>query len=307
VNARTRVLVLDAGHFAGQRVAAALGVSSWASPVVQAPGQTLEQAIRSVDAVANCTVGDPGRIVRAARELYTVAGTLPEPIPVVHLGSMTVYGRGSGLVGEDAPLSGELGSYAAAQCEAEGFAAAYQGAIRLRPGCEYGPGCTAWSGRIAQLLLHRRLGDLGAAGDGRCNLLYINDLVAAVLAALRRSELRGLAINLSLPEPPTWNEYLIRFALALGATPVRRISPRRLAVEAMFMAPPLKILEVGGDRLGLTLPKRFPPLTSSLLSTCSQEITLDVRRAQHLLDMQWTPLAEGLRRASDWCLASTVS
>jgi nucleoside-diphosphate-sugar epimerase len=161
-----------------------------------------------------------------------------------------------------------------------------------------------WSARIAQLLLHHRLGDLGAAGDGCCNLLFIDDLVAAVLLALRRTELRGLAINLAMPELLTWNEYLVRFALALRATPVRRVSRRRLVVEAKLLAPPLKILEIAGNRLGRNLLNGFPPLTASLLGTCSQEIRLDTDRAQRLLGVQWTPLEQGLKRAADWCLTS---
>ena len=123
--------------------------------------------------------------------------------------------------------------------------ATYPRRVVFRPGCEYGPGGELWSRRVAKWLLARRLGDLGAAGDGYCNLVHIDDLVHAVLLSLRRPAAVGQIFNLAAPDPPTWNEYLVKYAIALGAVPVKRISKRALALETKILAIPLKMLEIG--------------------------------------------------------------
>jgi nucleoside-diphosphate-sugar epimerase len=299
-----KVLVLGADGFVGRRVAAALAASDWAEPIKQGVPAQLPAALAGVDAVANCVNGRPVDITRAAHLLFAAAAANGRAIPIVHLSSMTVYGSARGIVAEDTALLPDLGAYAQAQCEADQLAAGNPNTIRLRPGCEYGPDCPQWSERVARWLLRRRLGDLGAGGDGYCNLLFIDDLVTAMLVALRRPELSGRAFNLALPDPPTWNEYFIGFAKALGAVPVRRVTRRRLALETKVLAPPLKIAEMLLARAGLAgmgLPPAIPP---SLLRLCRQGIRMNVRQAELALGMQWTPLETGLQRAAQWCRRS---
>jgi nucleoside-diphosphate-sugar epimerase len=155
-----------------------------------------------------------------------------------------------------------------------------------------------WSDRIARLLLAHRLGDLGALGDGVCNLLFIDDLVSAVLESLQRSGIDGCRFNLGMHAPPTWNEYLVRFGRALGAVPVARLGARRMRVETRLLAAPLKILEMLDCRWRRG-PSRTPPaVTPSLLHACGQDLTLDTRRAEEQLGLSWMPLAEGLARAA---------
>src|SRR5580704_2533645 len=214
---------------------------------------------------------------------------------------MSVYGDVSGSVDESAALRPELGPYAAAKVAAEQASAAYPNTVILRPGCVYGPGSPQWSARIAELLMARRLGDLAANGDGCCNLVHVDDVVTAITRALQLPEARSAVYNLSTPEPPTWNEYLVRFARALKAVPVRRISPRRLKIEAKLLAPPLKILEMALRiaRLRWPVPPAIPP---SLLKLMQQEIKLDVRRAEAELGLRWIPLDVGLNDTAGWYL-----
>jgi nucleoside-diphosphate-sugar epimerase len=296
-----RVLVLGAQGFVGRSLVAALASSDWARPVVPAGGwRELDQALGDVQGVANCVVGRPLDITRAAQALFAAAHRARRPVPIVHLSSMTVYGSASGLVDESREMLADLGPYAQAQRQAEDLARAYPASVRLRPGCEYGPGCSHWSGVIARCLLQHRLGDLGAAGDGRCNLLFIDDLIAAILRCLQQPELHGSVFNLGVPDPPTWNEYFVAFAKTLGAVPVRRIGHRRLALEMKVLAPPLKVGQLVLSRVGLG-NALAAPLTPSLMRACRQEIVLNVRRAEESLGMRWTPLQEGLRKAAEWC------
>jgi nucleoside-diphosphate-sugar epimerase len=220
---------------------------------------------------------------------------------VVHLSSMTVYGSAIGKIDEDTELHADLGPYSSAQRDAERLAGNYDNAVILRPGGEYGPGCPHWTLRIARLLLARRLGDLGAAGDGCCNLLYIDDLVTAILQALRIPEVTGQCFNLAVATPPTWNEYFIDFARALRAVPVRRISHRWLRIESNLLGPVLKATEMALNLARLPASGLPPPISPSLLALCRQEIQLQVSRAERLLGLRWTGVSVGLEGASAWC------
>jgi nucleoside-diphosphate-sugar epimerase len=211
---------------------------------------------------------------------------------------VAAYGSVEGIVDESAPLLGDLGPYSAAKARADAIVIACGRAVLLRPGIVYGPGSVQWSDRIRRLLVSRRLGDLGAAGDGCCNLVFIDDMTAAVLSALRAPAIEGQAFNLSLPSPPTWNEYFIRFAKELGAVPVRRITRRRLAIETKLLAPPLKILEILAARGGLDATRVPPAIPPSLLRLFRQELYLQSTKAQSILGMNWTPLEEGLRQTT---------
>ena len=295
---KRRVLVIGAGNFLGIKLIRALAASDWASPVpFQGPGAISAGHLDGIDAVFNGTMESHRAIVHAAQSLHQALRSTAS-VRVVHLSSMTVYGSYSGTAAESTPLRADLGAYGAAQVAAEALAARCERSVILRPGCEYGPGCPQWSERIARLLRSHRLGDLGANGDGACNLVYADDLVAAIAASLRMPGLEGARFNVAMDSPPTWNEYFSLFARALAAVPVSRIGGRRLKIESRLLAPPLKILELLGRRvpgLSRALP---PPITPSLLNLCRQDITLDSRRAAQALGLAWTPLAAGLRQAA---------
>ena len=322
---KQRILVLGAGGFIGRRVVAALAATPWATPVAAvhrsppppgaaetvrldaADAPALEQAVDFVDAVVNCVAGSPATIVAAARALSAVAGTSPHVRRVVHLSTMAVYGSAVGTVDESAALRGDVGAYAAAKVEAERIAATCGVTVTLRPGCVYGPGSIQWSERIARWLIARRVGDLGAAGDGTCNLVYVDDLVAAIIAALRLPRVAGEAFNVGSPEPPTWNEYFLSFARALGAVPVRRISGRQLTLETKLWAPPLKAAELALRFARLPRLQVPPPIPPSLLRSWGQEIRLDVRKASAVLGVAWTPVEVGLHETAGQLRATAVA
>ena len=249
------------------------------------------------DVLINCTTGAPRAIADAAAFVSAQVGVLAQVPRVIHLGSMTVYGNATGVIDETHPhATNDLSPYAQAQITAETLVAACPRVVVLRPGSEYGPGCFEWSERVARWLLARRLGDLGEGGTGRCNLLFIDDLLAAIVSALRAPDIEGETFNLAAPAAPTWNEYLAAFGAALGAPPLRRRSPVRLFVETRLWAVPLKIAEIFFRRLGRVpawLPPAIPP---SLPALCRQDIRLDSRKAEAKLGLRWTPLAQGLRK-----------
>lgn len=298
---KQRILVLGANGYVGRRVMAQLAASDWAEPVAgvrRARGQGREivldatdaasvaRALGEADAAVNCVAGPAETMTAGARALASALDA--KPAPLVLFSSMAVYGPAQGDIGEDHPLAQGMEGYAGAKVEAERLLSSRPAVVTLRPGCIYGPHSPQWSLRIASLLRARRIGDLGAAGDGCSNLVYIDDVVAAVLAGLRAPA--GF-YNLAMAQAPDWNAYFLAYARALGAVPLKRIGERRLKVETHLLAPALKIAEIGLGRMGLRVP---PPIPPSLARLWRQPIRLLSERAERELGLRWTPLQEGL-------------
>lgn len=292
---RLRILVIDSTSFVGARLVAALTASDWAQPIALTRQQWMAQpaALAGVDAVVNALGEDPQAIADGAQRLFDAAQAFPA-LRIVHLGSMVVYGAASGVVDESSPLSAELGPYAAAKLAADALARTCPNAVCLRPSAEYGAGSRPWSEDLGRLLLAGRLGDLGAAGEGQCNVVHVDDVVQAIVAALRAPDAAGKVYNLSAPGPLSWNEYFRRYGRALGLQAVPVIGPLRWKLERL-LAPLLKVVEVLGRKLGF----RTPPLVSpSLARLFVQTIRLDSQRAERELGIVWTPLEDGLAEAA---------
>lgn len=296
-----RLATMDGVHpvFADTQKPTSLNQSIEWLPISITDMTTMAAAVNNADAIVSCVESNPDLIQRAAVALFSAIKP-GSGKRVVLLSSMAVYGAGDGVFDEHATLTA-TDDYAAARIQAEARAKACGNCICLRSGVEYGPGSTRWSGMIAKLLMSKRLGDLGAAGDGYCNLLFMNDLVDAVIRSLQLTGTQHQVFNLSCSERITWNDYLIRYGMALGAVPVKRIGHRRLRIEAR-MAIPLKIAEMAlGESNAARL--RIPvPMSPSMIRTFNQRILLDVSEAEKHLGMQWTPLQNGLKAAVDWVL-----
>lgn len=323
-----KVFVLGATGYIGQRLMEMLRNTSWAEAVGAARGHTLAPgesadvridarepaslaaALRGFDAVINCVAGSARSISEGAQSLVQ-ACQAAHCARIVHLSTMSVYGPAQGLLDEQAPLNPSLGWYGRAKCEAEthmsGFVHAGGEAVILRPGCVFGPGSELWVGRTARWLHSGRLGDLGTAGDGWSNLVHVDDVCQALLAALRLpvGAQHAPAFNLAAPDSPRWNEYFTDLAVATGATPVQRLSPRKLQLDAWIAGPPLKIAQLLMKRLGMN-PAAVPdPLPPGLLRLWEQHIRLDASAATETLGVSWTPYEEGLQSSAQWFLQNS--
>ncbi len=309
-----RVLVLGATGYIGSRLCAALAATSWAEPVAASrrpatgPGQlqvdTLNErsvtaALRQCDGLV---AGGAEAISQGAAVLARAAVQAGFP-RIVHFSSLSAYGPREGVLTEEAPLDPSLGWYGRAKVESEAHMAAYAdlggNAIVLRPGCVWGPGSELWVGRVAQWLRARRLGDLGEAGDGWSNLVHVDDVCQAVLAALWLPPQGGAprAFNLAAPDSPRWNRYFTDLGVAIGATPVRRLSARRLKLDAMLAGPPLKIAQIAAKKLGIAV--RIPePITPGLVGLFARQLRQNADAATHGLGVAWTPYGRGLEQAA---------
>lgn len=283
------VLVLGASGYVGSHVLRALETDGRYRPVGASRRSAyrldatrpadVARALQGIDFVVNCIAGTSRAtemLCRAAK-----AGTVRR---IVHMSSMAVYGDATGEVNETSQVSARLSRYGMAKADEEAAIQRYVrdggDAIILRPACIFGRSSPQWTTRIAALLHAGRLGDLGAAGDGWCNLTYIDDLTTAVMNSLEMPLVGGSAFNIVSHNSYRWNEFLIAFAKALGATPIRRISARRLRLEAIALAPILSVAEKI-----LPTPERITP---SLVSLLRQDIRIDGSLAERVLSVPKT-------------------
>jgi nucleoside-diphosphate-sugar epimerase len=305
-----KVLVLGASGYIGSRLMLLLAQTEDMTPVAASrrggvdvlDAAVMTRALKGIDAVVNCVAGSARAIAQGAQVLVHAAQQSGRP-RIVHLSSMAVYGALEGEVTEAAPRDPSIGWYAKAKCEAEDVIADYEGAaLMLRPGCVWGPGSELWVGRIARLLHAGRLGDLGAAGDGWSNLVAVDDACAAIIACLRLETTPGLprVFNLAAPDSPRWNDYFVDLALAIGATPVKRLSARRVALDAKLLGPPLKVLEIAAKKAGRFAGAVPDPLPPNLLGVFERHLHLRGELAQRELGIGWTPYERVLAESAAW-------
>lgn len=307
-----KVLVLGANGFVGRRIVEQLAARHGPNAVIAgvrragvAPagvearivdacdGTAVEAAARGATHIVNCVMGSNRAIVESARTAAAAAERL-ELAGLIHFSSVAVYGDREGEIGEDAPQGAGVDGYGAAKVEAEAIlrASSYHPITMLRPGLVHGPGSALWTARIARLLMAGRLGDLGARGQGICNLVHVDDVAAFAVHCLNEGQ--GGVYNLVAPEPPSWNGYLTDFARALGLAP-RRISPVRLRMEG-YAAYPLKIAEMLGGRIGIATP---PPMTPGLAGLFDRQAHY-VSDAAHAALPKWTDHATAIARSAAW-------
>ena len=262
---RPTILVTGAAGFIGTRVCEILHLSGagevrplvrrWSSaarvgrlPLDLVRGditdpKSIRAAMEGVDRVVHCAVGTPATNIEGTRQVMEAA--LAAGVEkVVHLSTVGVYGSVEGDVPEDHPLLGGT-VYGDSKLEAERacLAARDRGlaVTLLRPTIVYGPFSADWTVEFAQ-----RLAAVGylvprEAAAGRCNLVYVDDLVRAVRLALEPGKADGEILNINGPDDVTWWDYFQALNNALGL-------------------PPLRESPAGGSRLTSTL---FSPVRKS--------------------------------------------
>ena len=152
------------------------------------------------DAVVHCAVGNEAVTVSGTRNVMEAAQRA-RLRQVVHLSSVAVYGKSPGVMSEDCPRLSRGNRYAAYKIAAEQVVEQYcaQGvpAVVLRPSIVYGPFSTAWTVSFARRLMSGRWGTMGRYADGKCNLVYVTDVVQAVHRALNTDRAVGETFNVN--------------------------------------------------------------------------------------------------------------
>ncbi|WP_426958441.1 NAD-dependent epimerase/dehydratase family protein [Muricoccus radiodurans] len=259
-------------------------------------------ALSGVESVVHCAVSDRAVTVDGTQALLDAA-TAAGVRRLVHFSSIAVYGEAAGAVTEETPLlSPDTPGYAGWKVAAEAACLAARGieVVRLRPTIVYGPGSPLWVGKMAERIRAGVWGTFGEAGEGTCNLVHVDDVAGAVLAALS-APAAGQVFNVNGPEAVSWNAWFVRLAEAIGAPPLPAIPPGRLRARSLLSLP-----FKAAARLRPGLAPRWV-----LGAPAGSEMALFARRATYPTGaardgLGWVPrvgLEEGLRDTTAWLLA----
>jgi nucleoside-diphosphate-sugar epimerase len=263
-----RVLVTGAGGFIGGRAVEVLhtlgwrvraGVRRWSSAarigrlpieIVQcdlADRDQVDAACDGVTAIVHCAVnlGTPAAVVEQMRNLLETAARRRVG-RIVHLSTMEVYGEAAGDVDERLGLDPQGGHtpYARLKIALEQVCREFieRGLpiVILRPTIVYGPFSDSWTVEPAERLLSSAWSLPAEATQGTCNLLYVDDLIAAILLALRAEAGRGAVgevFNVNGGERMTWNDYFQTLGAALGIAELHRHSALAARASAWLTQP----------------------------------------------------------------------
>lgn len=107
----------------------------------------------------------------------------------------------------------------------------------VRPAIVYGPFSKNWTVKFAQMMIAGEWGIYENYGEGMCNLIYVDDLVGAILKLLNNEKAFGEAFNINGPEIITWNEYFRQFNNRLGLPPLKVIKENQANYKTALMQP----------------------------------------------------------------------
>ncbi len=233
--------------------------------------ESLERAGEGVQCIyhAAARVGDWGPwsdfqkiTIDGTRNLFDAAEKCGVP-RFIHISSISVYGHRNekGLVlDEREPLGVNVHKwsyYTRAKVAAErelwrrheaGTKVKY---TVIRPSWLYGPRDRATFARLSRMIRNGKAKLLGS-GDNRLNVVYAGNVAEACILAADNPAAVGEAYNCSNDGELTQRQYFDMLAKALGAAPVKKTVPYRVAYNAAF------ILEV----LGHTFKWKKPPMVT---------------------------------------------
>ena len=204
---------------------------------------------------------------------------------VVHMSSVVVYGYDDEGSQDESAHHRSVGIPYIDTKSASDRIALRRGAVVVRPGDVYGPESVPWWLRPLEL---SRSGQLAVPGKGEGTMLpvYIDDLVEAIVLALRRGA-PGAAYAVWSGEEVSFNDYFTRLAEAAESRPPRRLP--RSVLTAVARATELVAKARG----------RAPRFGRHGITMLDRSGTVSNRRARE--ELGWEPqveLAEGLRRCA---------
>lgn len=256
------ILVTGAGGFIGGRIVEILhasgrgpvraGVRRWstAAQVGRLPVEivacnvedlkSLSAAMDGVRAVVHCAVGTPEVNAVGTRNVLDAARRAGVQ-RIVHISTIDVYGRGNGTYTEESPRKREGASYGDSKIAAEEVVEEYRSmgsnVAVLRPTIVYGPGSASWTVEFAERLLAGTWMLSDEDTSGLCNLVYVDDVAAAVIRAIESTKPCNDTFNVNGPETITWAAYFRTLNDALGLSPLPKVSRDRSHRAARVMLP----------------------------------------------------------------------
>lgn len=198
--------------------------------------EDIDRAVTGCDLVFHCAYGKDGD--DRARRHATVAGaenvlaaSLRHNVSrIVYASTFSVYGElTTSHLDETAPRRITGDTYGDSKVEAEEVAFRYWRQHRVpvsivQPTIVYGPFGFSFTVNPLQQLRTGRL-PLVNGGSGRCNAVYVDDVVTAMLLAAVRDEAVGEAFLVSGPQPVTWRDFYGSYEHMLGVSATVSMTP----------------------------------------------------------------------------------
>lgn len=207
---------------------------------------SIGEALEGVDAVIHCAKGPYDVTVNGTEKLLKVA--LKKGIQrFVHFSTTEVYGNRQGQVPEETPFEYTGNEYNRMKIDAEKQCWQYMEkglpVAILRPSIVYGPFSKNWTLHVARMLIERKTGVYEGIGEGKCNLVYIDDLIDAALLSIDHEKAMGEAFNIVGPEILTWNNYFTMLNDALQLPKIKVIKKTTASFKSQMLMP---VRKVGG-------------------------------------------------------------
>lgn len=346
------ILVTGAGGFIGGWVAEALylsnfgevraGISRWASAarIARFPLQivecdimsaaSLDAALAGVDIVVHCArgKGNDNSVTTSGTRLLLDRVKAAGVSKLIFTSSVAVYGDAAGLVEEDTAPVGSVTEYGSGKRTAETICAEYADdrlAISVvRPTLVYGPFSDLWTTPYLARFASGTWRALGERGEGKCNLVYVGDLVRFIQFLIENDVGAYSVFNANGPEVPTWNSYLERFNAALGYAPLKAPDPG-LGLKVMMRRPVRmfgKYMLANHRNLILGLGNRSPRLKLMMKKTeedlrlrpsdddmqrFSMDVTYSMDRAAKVGFVPRTSVDDGIAMTVDWARSTGLA
>ncbi len=208
----------------------------------------------------------------------------------VHMSSVSVYGRKTGVVlDESAPMLPIGDPYGDTKIEAERIVRRRAAAGELdltvvRPTAIYGPGDQLFMPKLIENLRSGRTRIIGS-GQNTVDLVHVEDVAAFLVTALQDPRAIGKTCNLNNPDNPTWQDLLETVAVALQVEPPRQHLPYVVALGV-----------AGAMELAAKVTGKPPRLTRYSVRVIGRQYRYPVLAAQELGFAPAVPLTEGIRR-----------
>lgn len=217
---------------------------------------------------------------------------------LIHISSVSVYGRNTGLISETRELQRIGDPHGDTKIDAEVMVR--EGALRhgfavtvLRPALVYGPYDYNYIPRTARNILKGRMRIVGS-GRNIAPIIYGEDLADLALRAAESDAAVGQTFNAAGCEPVTWQEFLSSLASLLGT----RLPGLRIPYPLLYVA--ASFLEVCWKAAGA---REAPPATRFGTRMLGSDWRYDISKATTLLGFQPRILhREGLARTLDWMI-----
>ena len=256
------ILITGAGGFIGGWLTESLylrgfrnlraGLRSWnnAARIARFPVQLVlcdllddkqvEEAVQGCEAVIHCGVGSREVNVRGTENI--LRASLAQGVSrFVHLSTVSVYGNAEGLIDERAPVKFTGSEYGDSKIEAERTCVAYSTrglpVVVIRPSVVYGPYNRLWIEKFSERLLSGNWNLFNEIGEGKCNPIYVTDLVMGILLALDSAQAVGEVFNMNGPHIVTWNEYFKELNERLGLPELEVRSKRGSQLKSALFTP----------------------------------------------------------------------